>query len=143
LSELLAGLNASFRKTLLTNLFMNTQTPIEGKKPAKDSQKTLTLKADEAKRLAEQAKKHFRMLKADYKLARKAYKQARKAAKRARKEAKVVMKLATVRATRSVKTRNRPASSTRKSKELTSAPTVTSTALPQLPVPVQTATTGA
>src|SRR5262245_39366434 len=121
---------------------MDIQPTVEAKKPAKTSQKTLILKAEEAKRLADQAKKHLRMLKADYKLARKAHKQARKAAKRARKEAKAAMKLAAARSAKSVRTRKRPATSIRKNKELISAPTVTSTALPQLPAPVQTATMG-
>ena len=121
---------------------MDIQPPVQGKKPAKFSRKTLMLKAEEAKRLAEQAKKHLRMLKADYKLARKAYKQARKAAKRARKEARAAMKLFAARSAKLVRTRKHPASSTKRTKELAPAPTVTSTALAQLPAAVQTATTG-
>jgi len=81
-------------------------------------------------------------LKADYKLARKSYKQARKAAKMARKEAKAAMKLSGTRSTKAGKNQSRPTSSARRSKQLTSAPpTVTSTALPELPAVVQTATT--
>jgi hypothetical protein len=119
---------------------MDTKPLDEGKKPAKDSQKILVLKAAEAKRLAEQAKKHFRMLKADYKLARKAYKQARKAAKRTRKEAKTSIKLSEAKATKPARIRNRSISSVRRSKELVPAATVTSTELPEFPA-VQTATT--
>ena len=120
---------------------METKPSDEAKKPTKDSEKILLLKAAEAKRLAEQAKKHFRTLKADYKLARKALKQAKKAAKRARKEAKAAIKFRRAKTTKSGKTRQRAIQSVRKSKSLTPAPTVTSTTLPELASAVQTATT--